>query len=90
MKQAQPLNPSPKSITVRFNRAVTLWECNVSSYGNPVKSIKIENPFLVQYHTYGHGIVTYFVTWFSESVRPLRKYEITFDTSDIKSIQIDN
>lgn len=90
MKHAQPLDPTPTTVTVKFIHPVTMWECNVSSYGMLVNSLKVNNPFLVQYHTYGSGIITYFITWFSESVRPLKKYEITFDTMDIESIQFDS
>lgn len=90
MYTAAELDPKPQTITVKFNKPVTLWPIGKSSYGESVDKVTIKNPVYFKYHTYGSGIVTYFVEWFSESVRPLRKYELVFDSTDIESMKIDN
>ena len=90
MYKHQPIEPKPETLRVVFQSTVTLWECQKSDYGTPVKEIEIKNPDVVTYHTYGKGITAYYVEWFDESVRPLKKYNIQFDTLQIKSIEFVN
>ena len=90
MKTSANLLPLPRKITATFFDSVAEWGHGTKGYGVPVKKVTINNPYNVQYHTYGNGIITYFVEWFSESVRPLEKYQITFDTLNIKSITFEN
>ena len=87
MYKAEELDPKPYKVIVEFQTTVTLWETGKASYGEQVHKITISNPVSFKYHTYGKGMITYFAEWFSESVRPLRKYNTQFDTLQIKSIK---
>lgn len=91
MNEFANLEPKPASIEVEFTSNVSMWEIGKSTYGENVEGkLIINNPDVVTYHTYGKGIITYYVEWFSESVRPLKKWNITFDNTQIKSLKFIN
>ena len=91
MNQFAELDPKPLRIEVEFTSNVSKWECGKSTYGEVVEGrLIINNPYVVTYHTYGKGIITYYVEWFSDSVRPLKKWNITFDNTQIKSLKFIN
>lgn len=87
MYKSVELNPTPQRIEVTFRTTVTRWDRSRAGYGTQVYKVIINNPVSFMYHTYGKGVITYYAEWFSKSVRPLHRYEITFDTLQIKSIK---
>ena len=91
MKHAKPFSNQPAKVTIEFNQPVRTWNfcrnVKVGHNSQDVTKITIEGADW-QYHTYGDGLITYYAEWFSKSCRPLVRHEITFDTTQIKSIQM--
>ena len=90
MYKFEALDPKPIEIEIEFSFPTHIHISSLEGTTQSVKTVsrvKIFNPLVVTYHTYGKGSISYYVEYFSNSVRPLRKYIVQFDTLQVKSIK---